>query len=121
MTDEQNGLGIKNVFDLVRKEIHGMFGTKNPTEERFRKYKRTEKEIDKKYRSDSKFKYVLGDHMSKIIKNCRGLKKCNDEMNRMKKEEEKKNFRAVLGLKEHDIMITEEESIISTIMKVFAK
>ena len=28
MIDEQNGLGIKNVFDLVRKEIHGMFGTK---------------------------------------------------------------------------------------------
>ena len=59
--------------------------------------------------------------MLKIRKNCRGLKKCNGEMNRMKKEEERKNFRAALGLKEHDIIITEEESIISKIMKVFAK
>ena len=28
MIDVQNGLGIKNMSDLVRKEIHGIHGTK---------------------------------------------------------------------------------------------
>ena len=28
MNDVRNGLGIKNVSDLVRKEIHGIFETK---------------------------------------------------------------------------------------------
>ena len=33
MIDVQEGLGVKNISDLVRKEIHGIFETKNPTEE----------------------------------------------------------------------------------------
>ena len=33
MDDVQEGLGIKNISDLVRKEIHGIFETKNPTKE----------------------------------------------------------------------------------------
>ena len=40
----------------------------------------------------------------KIIKNCRGVTKCNDGINRMKKEEQRENFRSLLGFKEHDIM-----------------
>ena len=79
MIDVQNGLCLKNISDLVRKEIHGIFEIKNPTQGQIRKYKRTEKEIDKKSKSDSKFKYVRSDLMSKIRKNCRGVKKCNDE------------------------------------------
>ena len=31
MNDFQNGLGVKNTSDVVRKEIHGIFETKNPT------------------------------------------------------------------------------------------
>ena len=31
MVDVQNGLGIKNISDLVRKEIRDIFETKNPT------------------------------------------------------------------------------------------
>ena len=50
-----------------------MFQSKNPTEEQIRKYKRSEKELDKK--SNSSFKYVCSDLMSKIIKSCRGVKK----------------------------------------------
>ena len=42
--------------------------------------------------------------MEKIIKNCRGVKKCNDSINRMEKEEQRGNFRSLLGFKEHDIM-----------------
>ena len=59
--------------------------------------------------------------MEKIIKNCRRVKKCNNGINRMKQEEEEKHSRAALGLKEHDIIITEEYSVTSNIMEVFAK
>ena len=31
--DVQNGLGIKSISDLVRKNIQGIFETKDPTEE----------------------------------------------------------------------------------------
>ena len=36
MIDVQNGLGIKNVSDIVRKELQGIYETKNPTEEQVR-------------------------------------------------------------------------------------
>ena len=42
VNDVQNGLGVKNMFDLVRKEIHGIFDTKNPTKDQVKKYKRHE-------------------------------------------------------------------------------
>ena len=32
MVDAQKGLGLKNMPDLVKKEICGVFETKNPTE-----------------------------------------------------------------------------------------
>ena len=44
MIDVQNGLGIKNIFDLVRKRIYGIFETKNPTKKEFRKCKQSQKE-----------------------------------------------------------------------------
>ena len=31
MIDIQNGLGLKNMSDLVRREIHGVFSTGKPT------------------------------------------------------------------------------------------
>ena len=46
--------------------------------------------------------------MEKIIKNCREVKKSNDGKNRMKKEEQRKKFRVLLGFKENDIMNREE-------------
>ena len=56
--------------------------------------------------------------MEKIIKNCRGVKKCNDGTNRMEREEQRKNFRALLGFKEHDIMPTKEQSVLKSVMDV---
>ena len=53
--------------DLVRKEIHGIFGTKTPTEKQIRKYKRSEKELDKE--SNSCSKYVRSDFMLTNISN----------------------------------------------------
>ena len=45
MTDVQKGLGIKNISDLVRKEIQGIFETKSLTKKQIRKCKRSEAEI----------------------------------------------------------------------------
>ena len=65
MIDVQKGLRLKNMPDLVRKEICGIFETKNPTEEQKKKYIRTESEITKKPADDSKYKYARSDQMEK--------------------------------------------------------
>ena len=67
------GIGVKNMSDLVRKEMQGIFRIKNPTKEQIRKYKRGEKQLD--HNSTASFVYVCSDLISKIIKNCRGEKK----------------------------------------------
>ena len=72
--DVQNGLGIKSISDLVRKNIQGIYETKDPTEEHKRKYIKTEQETSKEPTDYSKIKYVRSDLMEKIIKNCRGVK-----------------------------------------------
>ena len=59
---------VLKMSDLVRKEIRGIFRTKNPTKD-----ERREKELD--HNSTASFVYVRSDVMSKIIKNCRGVKK----------------------------------------------
>ena len=59
---------VLKMSDLVRKEIRGIFRTKNPTKD-----ERREKELD--HNSTASFVYVRSDFMSKIIKNCRGEKK----------------------------------------------
>ena len=94
--------------------------TKDFTEEPKRKYIRTERKISKIFTDNSKFKYPRSDLMEKIIKNCRGVKKCNDGINTMKKEEQKENFRIVLGFRGNDIMNREEYRVTSQIEQVFA-
>ena len=104
MIDVPKGFGFKNMADLVIKEICGIFETKNPTEEQKKKYIKTESEITKKPADDSKYKYARRDTMEKIIKNCSGVKKCNDCINRMKKGKQRKIFRYLLRFKKYDIM-----------------
>ena len=61
--------------------------------------------------------------MEKIIKNCRGVKKCNDGVNRMERENQRENqrenFRSLLDFKENDIFQRKEYSITLKIKKVF--
>ena len=38
-----SGMGVKNISDLVLKEIHGVLKTKDPTKEEINKYKVTER------------------------------------------------------------------------------
>ena len=73
MYDVQEGIGVKNMSDLVTKEIRAIFGTKNPSKDQIRKRKKWEKEWD--HNSAATFVYVRSDLMSRIIKNCRGEKK----------------------------------------------
>ena len=51
---------------------------------------RTEEELTKQDTDDSKIKYVRSDLMEKIIKICRGVKQCNDGVNRLEKEKQRK-------------------------------
>ena len=87
--DVQQEIGVKNMPDLVRKEIRGIFRTKNPTKDQIRKYERREKELD--HNSTATFVYVRFDLMSKTIKNCRGEKK--------RSIKKKNDFRCKLGFK----------------------
>ena len=56
----------------MRKEIHDIFRTKNPTKDQIKKYKRRERDLDPN--STATFVYVRSDLMSRIIKNCKGEK-----------------------------------------------
>ena len=84
MKDVHKGLGVKNMSDLILKEIYGIYETKNLTNKQIQKYKMTEREIFEKYDNLSKDElntktnknvYVKNDVMSTVIKRCRGEKK----------------------------------------------
>ena len=49
MKDAGSGMGVKNISDLVLKEIYGICETKKPTEEQIKNYKVTEREIQEKF------------------------------------------------------------------------
>ena len=85
MIDVQDGLGLKNMSDLVKREMCGIFETKDLTEKQKEKYIKSEHQITKKPTENHKCKYAGSDAIDKIIKNCRGVKKCNDGVNRTKK------------------------------------
>ena len=84
MKNVKDGLGVKNMSDLVLKEIYGTHGKKNLTKEEIKCYKMTETEFFKTfydYDEDSlntksnKTIFVKNTIMTNIIKNCKGEKK----------------------------------------------
>ena len=84
MKNVHNGLGVKNISDLILKEIYGIYETKNLTKKQIRKYKMTEREIFEKYvnlsedelsEKSNKNVYVKNHVMTTVIKRCRGEKK----------------------------------------------
>ena len=84
MKDIESGMGVKNISDLVLKEIYSICETKNPTKKQVNEYKMTKREIYKKFTNLSQEKlntinnkktYVKNDVMTTIIKRCRGEKK----------------------------------------------
>ena len=84
MKDSGSGMGVKNISDLILKEIHGILKTKKPTKEQINKYKMTEREMYEKFGNlnedelntkSNKNIYVRNDVMTTTIKCCRGEKK----------------------------------------------
>ena len=59
--------------------------------------------------------------MEKIIKNCRKVRKCNDGVSRLDKEDQRQNLRIILGFKENEIYERKEYSIVKRIRKIFKK
>ena len=49
MENVQDGLGVQNIFDLVLKEIYGIYKTKSLTKEQIKRYKMTKREIFEKF------------------------------------------------------------------------
>ena len=47
MKDVGSGMVVKNIFDLVLKEIYGICETKNPTKEQVNEYKMTKRKFRK--------------------------------------------------------------------------
>ena len=84
MKGVESGMGVKNISDLVLKEIYSICETKNLTKEQINKYKMSEREIYEKFGNLSKEElntkgnkniYVRNDVMTTIIKSYRGEKK----------------------------------------------
>ena len=80
--DVGNGLGVKNISDLVLKEIYGIYEKRKLTKEEIKCYKMTEREIYEKFDNlnevntkSNKNVYVKSNIMTNIIKHCRGEKK----------------------------------------------
>ena len=57
--------------------------------------------------------------MEKIIRSCRGVKQCNDGVNRLEKEKQGEGFRTVLGFKEHEIINVTEKTTLDSIKNAF--
>ena len=119
MKDVQDRLATKNISDLLRKEICGRFDTKDLTEKQKMTYIRSEYQITKNFKDGDLYKFAKNKLMEKIIKNCRGVKKCNDSVNRLDKKDQGQNFRILLGFKENEIYERTEYSVVKRINKIF--
>ena len=70
----------------------GLFGTKDLTKEQRKQYIRSRNEINKNLKNRYPcYKYSRSDITEKMIKNCRGVKRCNDGLDRKDKEKQR-NF-----------------------------
>ena len=120
MKDAHKGLGVKNMFDLILKEIYGIYETKNVTNKKIQKYKMTEREIFKKYdnsckdelnRKTNKNVYVKNDVMTTVIKRCRGEKR--------RDQRKIDGFRKKLMIPEFEISGWSEHKVKSKIGNIF--
>ena len=82
MKNVHKGLGVKNISDLLLKEIYGIYETKNLIKKQIRKYKMTIREIFEKYLSEDELSEKSNKNvnvknyvMTTVIKRCRGEKK----------------------------------------------
>ena len=69
MKDIGEIMGLKNMSDLVLKEIHGICETKNPTKEQVKEYKMTKREIYKKFTNLSKKELNTNNNKNPYVRN----------------------------------------------------
>ena len=94
---------VKNIFDLVDKEIKGKFKTSYPTEQQIRKYKRHGSE----FVENGTFIYAHECILIPIIIHCRvSIPKSIQ-------------FRSKLGFNQYDITLTKEQSVLKSVMDAF--
>ena len=93
-------LGVKNMSDLTIKAIKGFYNTKTPTYEQIRSYKR----YGKGFNDDLTGIYIREHLALPIIIACRTSTVVE--------------FKSKLGLKQHDIIMTIEQSVITKLMKI---
>ena len=83
MKDVGRSMGVKNMSDLVLKEICGICETKIPTKKQVNEYKMTKREIYKDFTNLSEKEFntknnkkacVRNDVITTVIKRCRGEK-----------------------------------------------
>ena len=93
--DVGDGLGVKNISDLVLKEIYGIYEKRKLTKEEIKCYKMTEREIYEKFDNlnedelntkSNKNIYVKYIIMTNIIKHCTGEKKGIKAINGFRKK-----------------------------------
>ena len=81
--------------------MQGIFETKKLTKEK-KQYIRSKNDINKNLKNNH-YKYTRSDITEEITKNCRGVKKSNDCLDRLNKENQRGNFRQLLGFKENEV------------------
>ena len=101
--DIRKKIGVKNIDDLIDKEIKSKFKTDKATKQKIKEYKRHGSKII----DDEKFMYTHEDIIMLIIMNCR--------VSTPKAVE----FRFELGFKQHDIVLSKEQSVIWKIKIIF--
>ena len=116
----KDGLGVKNMYDLVLKEIYGVYGKEDLTKEEIKCYKMTKREFFKTfydYDEDSlntksnKTIFVKNTIMTNIIKNFKGEKK--------RGARSADEFRKKLFIPDHEIYESIEHKVKSKIGKTF--
>ena len=82
---------------------------------------RSKYQITKLKTDNKKEKFVKNRLTEKRIKNCRGVKQCNDGVNRLDKESQRQNFRQLLGFKENEVFESKDYSVVKQIKKKFKR
>ena len=95
------------------------YESKDLTEKQKKKYIMSEYKTTKESTDNHKNKYARSDITEKIIKNCRGVKKCTDGVNRTEKRNQREDFRIILGFQENCVYESKESSVLKSIMDTF--
>ena len=101
LIDIQNKLDVRNIHDLVDKEMKGKVKTNNLTDKQIEKYKRHRSELI----DGEKFVYVHKGVMIPGIMHCRTLGLCK--------------FKRSLGFKLHDVINCKEQIVLESIKDTF--